>query len=761
MSSDEEYLDDLLKSLVEDEGESGSAYSAVDGPTNENLAGTDTEGMADIGFDDLSPDLTDENMAGFTMEGAGMENTGTPEELPEDFAIQDIGMEGEPPGDFAIQDTGMEEEPSDDFDLQGIGMEKEPSEDFAIQDIGMEEEPPEDFALQDIGMEGEPPGDFVVQDTGVGEEPTEDFAIQDIGLEEEPPEDFAIQDIGLEEEPPEDFAIQDIGLEEGASADFGITQEEPMDDFAIEDFGVVEPEEGELDALEESHSDDDVDAMFAAADAAAQGGTHEIEINSEEDMLALLDSMSSEIEAEQAAAEQAALAEKEAKPESGEEEGKKKKKKKLFGSKKKEEADKTGEPEGEDGEGQIETDKKPGFFSKLLTFLTESDEEEEDALKEGLEPSDENKSILEELDKEDKKKKKKKDKGKKGKEEGEEEEAPKKEKKEKKKKEKKEKKDPAAADALEEAPERPSKRVSKKSVAVIAGLGLTLTAMVIVLCSIVPAFFDKREARDAYYQADYKKTFDLLYGKALDDSDTIMYNQSLTILEMNRKLDAYHNYLAIGEEVRALDALMIGIQKYPDVLLKAEEFHVTQEVNAVYETMLSILNDKYGLSENDANVIIAYDDVTYTKKLESVVNGTPFVDPNAQQASADVLPEEEDFYESTANVLGEETEPEAQPDVPEETPSDAAEETPEDASAIENSAQQQPAEDGMEADNVLGTDTEDNYIPEETAPEENTVPEENTAPEENTQAPADNAGSSQGQMIQGVRQPIDVQIHGR
>ena len=259
MSSDEEYLDDLLKSLVEDEGESGSAYSAVDGPTNENLAGTDTEGMADIGFDDLSPDLTDENMAGFTMEGAGMESIGTPEELPDDFAIQDIGMEGEPPGDF------------------------------------------------------------VVQDTGVGEEPTEDFAIQDIGLEEEPPEDFAIQDIGLEEEPPEDFAIQDIGLEEGASADFGITQEEPMDDFAIEDFGVVEPEEGELDALEESHSDDDVDAMFAAADAAAQGGTHEIEINSEEDMLALLDSMSSEIEAEQAAAEQAALAEKEAKPESGEE----------------------------------------------------------------------------------------------------------------------------------------------------------------------------------------------------------------------------------------------------------------------------------------------------------------------------------------------------------------------------------------------------------------------------------------------------------
>ncbi len=722
MSSDEEYLDDLLKSMVEDEERAddtnieGNLLEEADGESlsmdDLGLAIEDTDDMTAVesGFPAID-DLLNENSE---------ESEITQEVLDSDDSIMN---------DFAIEDTGAEEEASVDF---------------AIEDMGAEEEAPVDFAIEDMGAEEEAPVDF---------------AIEDIGAEEEAPVDFAIEDIGAEEEAPVDFAIEDIGAEEEVYTE-DIPSEEEIDDFAIEDFGVVEPEADGQGINEASISDDEVDAMFAAADAAAMEEETAIEINTEEDMLALLDSMSNEIEAENAAAEQAAAMAEENTLSGEEEESEtgKKKKKKLFGGKKKEEK----ELAGEEGDNQEETDKKPNFFTKFIAFLTESDDEDEDELKEGLEPSDENKSILEELDKEDKKKKKKKGKKGKGESEGEEgeESGKKKEKKKKEKKEKKEKK--AAADTLETEPEKLSKRISKKSIAVIAGLGLTLTAMIIVFCSIVPMFFDKKAARDAYYQADYKKSYELLYNKKLDSSDTIIYNQSKIIVEMSRKLEAYHNYLAIGDEVRALDALMIGVQKYPDLMLEAEEYHVTQEVDAIYETMLNILNDKYEIPEHLAKVIIDYDDLTYTRKLESVVNGTPFENPNAiDWNGSDVLSEEQDFYEDTApdNVLENQT----------ETTENNGENEPADTALLDgttdssenppaDTAEENPVLESTEAEQTAGTDTnaEVTYIPEEPVSTDTAVPEDNAGSAGETETPS----GGQGKMIQGVRQPIDVQIHG-
>ena len=677
MSSDEEYLDDLLKSIVEDEGEPEDLQSG------ENLMETESSSMDDLGF----------AIEDFGTEDLGTGDLGTGDELPTDFAMSDTGEEGENASDFALEGFGEEGENGSDFALEGFGEEGENASDFALEDFGGEEEAAPDFAIEDFGVE-------------------------------EPPADFGMEDMGE--------LLADGGMEEGAA-----------DDFAIEDFEVLEPGSGEQEE-ESLISADDVDAMFAAASEAAAEEEPLIEINSEEDMLALLDSMSNEIEAEQAAAE----AEKEnAVPEEtieAEEKGKKKKKKR-FGKKKGEKEQSEDTPLNE--EEAEAPDKKPNIFTKLISFLTEADEDGEEELKEGLEPSDENKSILEELDKEDKKKKKKKGKKGKGAEDGEE----KGKKKEKKKKEKKEKKEKAAADTLGAAPERPSKKVSKKSVAVIAGLCVTLMAMIIVFCSIVPMFFDKKGAREAYYQADYKRSYELLYGKKLDESDTIIYNQSKTIVGMNRKLEAYHNYLAIGEEVRALDALMAGVQKYPDIMLDAEQYHVTQEVDAVYETILNILNDKYGLTEEEAKNIIAYDDVTYTRRLESIVNGTPFVDPNEViLTSPDVLSEEQDFYEASQDEASEgNTESEK---AAAEEPASAASET----EAEELPAEQQeqtPAVETLGSGGVLGEDAGSDSV---------YIPEEPAAAEETGQGTAETPSTGgQGTMIQGVRQPIDVQIHGQ
>ena len=355
-----------------------------------------------------------------------------------------------------------------------------------------------------------------------------------------------------------------------------------------------------------------------------------------------------------------------------------------------------------------EKKKKKGFFANLFNFLAETDEPDEDELQAGIVPSDENKDVLSQLKEEDKKKKKKKVKSKKAQKESmaededELDETAGNAKGRKKGKAKKEK--AKAAEQLEN--ERPEKKLSKKNVAIIAGLGLTSAAIIVVLCSTIPGFFDRREARVAYYESDYAKSYDLLYGKRLDSSDSIIFNKSRIIMELNRKLDSYHNYLGVNQEVYALDALMSGVQKYPDLLLEAEEYHIEQELSAIYETLLNILSDKYNISESVAKVIIGYDDLTYTKKLESIVHGTPFVMPGEEtqtaSAVADFLPEEQIF-------MNEHTEQEEA---------------------------QAPAEE----------------LPVEGTEQENSDTEEVSSPVQ------EHTSEQQGERIQGIRQPINVQI---
>ena len=99
MSSDEEYLDDLLKSIVEDEGES------EDSASGESLMGAESSSMDDLDFAiEDTESLTD-----FALDSAAMEASGEGEELAAESGDEELFS------DFAIEDLAMEDEPQADF----------------------------------------------------------------------------------------------------------------------------------------------------------------------------------------------------------------------------------------------------------------------------------------------------------------------------------------------------------------------------------------------------------------------------------------------------------------------------------------------------------------------------------------------------------------------------------------------------------------------------------------------------------------------
>ena len=159
-----------------------------------------------------------------------------PEDL--DFAIEDLAPEEFEAGDFALEDFEGEEP-----ELES-GLE-----DSSIDDMmdGLLEDMPEEAALEDI-LE-EPALEDIPEEQALEDIPDE-LALEDI------PEELALEDI------PEELALEDMPAEEA-----------DLEDFSLSDFQMDEMENEDFDDEEESLiSPDEVDAMFAAADAAADMG---------------------------------------------------------------------------------------------------------------------------------------------------------------------------------------------------------------------------------------------------------------------------------------------------------------------------------------------------------------------------------------------------------------------------------------------------------------------------------------------------------
>lgn len=322
-------------------------------------------------------------------------------------------------------------------------------------------------------------------------------------------------------------------------------------------------------------------------------------------------------------------------------------------------------------------EKKEGnsLWKKITSILFEEDESLDDekpvkiAGGDGqinLVDVDENEDILAELMNEDmmagKKSKKKKDKAKPSKnkkanadsEDGEEVIDPKEQARLEKKKQKAEK---AAAKkkAKEEKAEadraflKAQPSISTKRAMVAFAFALSIMAIILVIYAFVPAAIEKANARKAFYNKDYYEAYELLHGKELNDSDTILLNKVVCILKMQRKLDSYNNYVKMDKELEALNSLVEAVGLYGESYTYAKALSIDGEYNAIYDDILIILNGKYDVSEETAKEILACEsDAEYTLRLQYLVEGKTWGSPETEDGEKpmeDVLPEEEEFLE--------------------------------------------------------------------------------------------------------------------
>lgn len=281
---------------------------------------------------------------------------------------------------------------------------------------------------------------------------------------------------------------------------------------------------------------------------------------------------------------------------------------------------------------KVKKEKSEGLFKKVFKILMEEIPDEEPEEASSLNLSEENKDILNELDKEKGKKKKKKEKKpKKGKEENPEQKEgkPKKEKKVKPKKEKKPKK--------QKEPQKPEKKLPKKKVIVTFVFAFSILAGILLVEMILPPILSKKVAKEAFEEGNYKTAYQEYYGKKLSEEDEMRFQGAKTVMRMQSNLDGYYNYTAINENVMALHSLLEGVRLKSDILTSAELYGVSAQVDKIYQEMLTLLNSEYSLSEEKAIQLTQLEsDVLYTEELTLIADGVAFTIEEAEEVENNI-----------------------------------------------------------------------------------------------------------------------------
>ena len=738
MNSGEEYLDNLLKSMMEGNNAENTAAESKEQDTEILQAVADEAAVPDDvlpdGLDALDDMVIDETDVSDDMLPGGLDALDdmvidemdiSDDVLPDglgaldDMVIDETAVSDDmlPDGldaldDMVIDETDVSDDvlPEDqqaqsemngadnglaDFDLSELGLD-----DLGLEEALLPESEASDFSeddalenlLADSGEQSESIPDDMLSEELALEESTQNDDTEDGNMSEEEIERLLNGDIMLGDETREATETEIPTLDDSAATD-----DLPLtDDLALEDYG--ESDEDLSALLEGMEQNEDLSEINDLLEKSDQG------VSVDDDMLAMLESVPESGESENSeesfdffSGEEAV----EGEPENireltaeeqeereeikkGKKEKKKREKKPRRGRKKKVTAEEAS-AEGEDADALAslleettdaeENPKKQGLFARLLSFLLEEDEEipidniggdanTDELLLGGI--SEENKQVLDDLNKEDQenaKKKKKKEKKKKEKkskksaeENGENEETEGEDKeKGKKKKPKKKKKD---KNPEENVPAVPEKKLSRKKVITVFLYCATMAACIIVVSKVLPNYMQKRDARIAYDNQKYDEVYDLLYGKNLSEEDELILKKSSTILQMRRKLDSYENYKKLNMPLEALDALVSGVDLHQKLLPKADEYHVADEVNMIYDQILEKLSE-YGVSESEAlDIIASGDNVTYSQRLESILYGNAETSENAEETIQDVLPEEEEIIDRLEQSEEAETEQE-------------------------------------------------------------------------------------------------------
>ena len=123
---------------------------------------------------------------------------------------------------------------------------------------------------------------------------------------------------------------------------------------------------------------------------------------------------------------------------------------------------------------------------------------------------------------------------------------------------------------------------------------------------------DKKKATNYFEMHRYSQAYESAVGTNMKEKNPEQYKKIVTVMKVQHALDSYQNYENVKKYPEALDALLMGLKKYDANKKTAYDLEIENDLASVYDKILDILSDEFGLSKSQAYDILSLGSSEYT-----------------------------------------------------------------------------------------------------------------------------------------------------
>lgn len=161
-------------------------------------------------------------------------------------------------------------------------------------------------------------------------------------------------------------------------------------------------------------------------------------------------------------------------------------------------------------------------------------------------------------------------------------------------------------------------KLNKVGVSIVAVFGVIILAGIIIGTNSFGSGLDKKKATNYFEMHRYSQAYESAVGTNMKEKNPEQYKKIVTVMKVQHALDSYQNYENVKKYPEALDALLMGLKKYDANKKTAYDLEIENDFASVYDKILDILSDEFGLSKSQAYDILSLGSSEYTSKVNAI-----------------------------------------------------------------------------------------------------------------------------------------------
>ena len=146
-------------------------------------------------------------------------------------------------------------------------------------------------------------------------------------------------------------------------------------------------------------------------------------------------------------------------------------------------------------------------------------------------------------------------------------------------------------------------------------------AVVIIGTNIFSYDISIADATHKFGNHKYTEAYEGIRGLDIKEKDMLIHDKIYTVMFVNKQLNSYNNFFAMGDYSSALDSLIKGLSRYDKYIALARQLGIHTDLDYVRKQIMAELQSVYGVDEREALELMDMTDrQDYSERIYAIVS---------------------------------------------------------------------------------------------------------------------------------------------